>query len=91
MYKENQLEIQPYFQREIVWSNAMQTRLVDSLVKQLPIPSLCISLDYKTQERFVIDGLQRIASVVKFLDAEPTNEWKLAKLDDIDIRIFREI
>ncbi|WP_108423431.1 DUF262 domain-containing protein [Flagellimonas amoyensis] len=87
MHKEGQLDIQPDFQREIVWSPTMQTRLVDSLVKQLPIPSLCISLDYKTQKRFVIDGLQRIASTVKFLDTEPTNEWKLSKLDDIDARI----
>lgn len=87
MYKEGQLEIQPAFQREIIWSPIMQTRLIDSLVKQLPIPSLCISLDYKTQERFVIDGLQRIASIVKFLDVATTKEWKLAKLDDIDERI----
>jgi len=87
MHKEGQLEIQPDFQREIIWSPTMQTRLIDSLVKQLPIPSLCISLDYKTQERFVIDGLQRIASTVKFLDTEPTKEWKLAKLEDIDERI----
>ncbi len=87
MHKEGQLDIQPDFQREIVWSPTMQTRLVDSLVKQLPIPSLCISLDYKTQKRFVIDGLQRIASTVKFLDTEPTKEWKLSKLEDIDSRI----
>lgn len=87
MHKEGQLDIQPDFQREIVWSPTMQTRLIDSLVKQLPIPSLCISLDYKTQERFVIDGLQRIASTVKFLDTEPTKEWKLSRLDDIDDRI----
>lgn len=87
MYKEKQIDIQPDFQRDIVWSNTMQSRLIDSLVKQLPIPSLCISLDYKTQERFVIDGLQRIASVVKFLDFEPTNEWKLSRLEDIDDRI----
>ena len=40
MYKENQLEIQPDFQRDIVWSPSMQTRLIDSLVKQLPIPSV---------------------------------------------------
>ena len=87
MYKDGQLDIQPDFQRDIVWSNNMKTRLIDSLAKQLPIPSLCISLDYKTQERFVIDGLQRIASIVKFLDSEPTNDWKLAKLKDIDDRI----
>lgn len=87
MFKENQLVIQPDFQREIVWSPIMQTRLIDSLVKQLPIPSLCISLDYKSQERYVIDGLQRVASIVKFLDINKTNEWTLSKLDDIDERI----
>jgi len=87
MYQEKQLEIQPDFQRDVVWNKAMQTRLIDSLVKQLPIPSLCLSLDYKTQERFVIDGLQRIATVVNFLDTENENEWKLARLDDIDERI----
>lgn len=87
MYQEEQLEIQPDFQRDVVWNKSMQTRLIDSLVKQLPIPSLCISLDYKTQERFVIDGLQRIATVVNFLDTEDNKEWKLARLDDIDDRI----
>ncbi|WP_035337276.1 DUF262 domain-containing protein [Dokdonia sp. PRO95] len=87
MYLENQLEIQPDFQRDVVWNKAMQTRLIDSLVKQLPIPSLCLSLDYKTQERFVIDGLQRIATVVNFLNVKSEDEWKLARLDDIDERI----
>jgi uncharacterized protein with ParB-like and HNH nuclease domain len=37
-----------------------QTRFIDSLMKQLPIPSMCISLDYKTDKRYIIDGLQRI-------------------------------
>lgn len=85
LYDEEQLDIQPAFQRDKVWKNPMQTRFVDSLVKQLPIPSMCISLDYKTQERLVIDGLQRISSVIQFLDQE--NEWKLSNLDDVDSRI----
>ena len=85
MYEAEQLNIQPEFQRDVVWSNAMQTRFVDSLVKQLPIPSMCISLDYKTQERLVIDGLQRISSIIFFLSTK--KEWKLSKLDDIDLKI----
>jgi uncharacterized protein with ParB-like and HNH nuclease domain len=87
MHEEGQLEIQPEFQREIVWNNAMKTRLIDSLTKQLPIPSLCISFDYKTQERFVIDGLQRIATIIQFLSDNPKKEWKLAKLEDVDDKI----
>ncbi len=84
MYKTDQLEIQPDFQRDIVWSKPSQTRFIDSLIKQLPIPSICISLDYKTNKRLVIDGLQRMQSIINFLT---DNEWKLSKLIDIDEKI----
>lgn len=84
MYENKQLEIQPEFQREIVWSNPSKTRFIDSLIKQLPIPSMCISLDYKTDKRIVIDGLQRIHTIVNFLGEE---SWRLSSLDDIDSRI----
>lgn len=78
------LDIQPEFQREIVWSDPSQTRFIDSLIKQLPIPSMCFSLDYKTQKWQVIDGLQRISSIIRFLSAE---DWTLSKLEDIDPKI----
>lgn len=84
MSEKKQLFIDPDFQREVVWSEAFQTRFIDSLIKQLPIPSMCISLDYKTEKRYVIDGLQRIASIIKFLTEE---DWKLSKLLDIEPNI----
>lgn len=84
MYKNDQLIIKPDFQRDVVWSNPGKTRFIDSLIKQLPIPSMCISLDYKTNERLVIDGLQRISSIISFLTNE---DWKLSRLDDIDPKI----
>lgn len=84
MHTMNQLEINPDFQRDVVWQKPAQTRFIDSLIKQLPIPSLCISLDYKTDKRLVIDGLQRITSIINFLSDD---EWKLSDLEDIDERI----
>lgn len=84
MYKANQLIIKPDFQRDIVWNNPAQTRFIDSLVKQLPIPSMCLSLDYKTEKRLMIDGLQRISSIIKFLT---DTDWRLSQLEDIDSRI----
>lgn len=84
MYENKQLVIQPDFQRDVVWSKPAQTRFIDSLIKQLPIPSMCISFDPKTNERLVIDGLQRISSIIYFLR---NDEWKLSKLDDIDPKI----
>lgn len=84
LHSSGQLNIQPDFQRDIVWSTLDQTRFIDSLTKQLPIPSLCISYDYKTDKRLVIDGLQRLNSIINFLSDD---EWKLSKLEDIDQRL----
>lgn len=80
MYKNGKLEIQPDFQREVVWKQAEQARFIDSLVKQLPIPSMCFSLDARTQSWKVIDGLQRMSSIISFLGDPP---WKLLDIEDI--------
>ncbi|MDO8812971.1 MAG: DUF262 domain-containing protein [Gallionella sp.] len=80
MYKNGKLEIQPDFQREVVWKQDERSRFIDSLVKQLPIPSMCFSLDAKTQSWKVIDGLQRMSSIISFLGDAP---WSLSAVDDI--------
>jgi hypothetical protein len=82
MYKQGILNIQPEFQREIVWKGPAQTRFLDSLIKQLPIPSMCFSMDFKAGKWQVIDGLQRMASIIRFLGGDPT--WTLSQLNDID-------
>ena len=84
MHESGQLTIQPDFQRDIVWTNPAQTRFIDSLVKELPIPSMCISFDHGTGERLVIDGLQRMATILKFLGDKT---WKLSTVADVDSRI----
>ena len=81
MYQENILEIRPDFQREVVWQPRAQTKFIDSLVKQLPIPSMCFSLDYRTQKWQVIDGLQRMWTIVRFLGGE---NWRLSRMPDVD-------
>lgn len=84
MHKDGILEIRPAFQRSIVWTDAAQTRFIDSLVKQLPIPSMCFSLDYKSQTWQVIDGLQRMFTIIRFLSG---SGWTLSKLADIDPKL----
>lgn len=85
MYEKEQLDISPDFQRGEVWTSRAQTLFVDSLMKQLPIPSMCICLDINTQKRIVIDGLQRISTIVKFL--KPDSTWRLSDIEDVDSRI----
>lgn len=89
MYDKKQLDLSPAFQREQVWQNAAQTRFLDSLLKNLPIPSMCFSQDTETGKRIVIDGLQRISTIVKFLDAAENQavQFQLSVLEDVDERL----
>lgn len=81
MADEGNLIIQPDFQRDFIWKGTDQTRFIDSLVKQLPVPSMCFAFDFKQNIWIVIDGLQRISTIIKFLAG---GDWKLSSLDDID-------
>ncbi|MFN0165950.1 MAG: DUF262 domain-containing protein [Bryobacteraceae bacterium] len=75
------LKIQPEFQRDVVWKGPDQSRFIDSLIKQLPIPSMCFALDHKAQQWIVIDGLQRISTIVRFLEG---GDWTISDLEDIE-------
>lgn len=80
MHASGKLEIQPDFQRDVVWKIDEQARFIDSLVKQLPIPSMCFSLDATSKTWKVIDGLQRMHTITSFLGSA---EWRIAPTDDI--------
>lgn len=84
MAGDESIELGPDFQREEVWSDAARARFVDSLSKEFPIPSMCFALDPKTQKYIVIDGRQRMSTIMKFLSR---NNWTIPKLGDIDARI----
>lgn len=84
MHEQKILDIQPEFQRDFVWKSPDQTRFIDSLIKQLPIPSLCFSYDARQQKWLVIDGLQRISTIIRLLTGA---DWKLSKLDDVEPRL----
>ena len=88
MTEDGVIDLQPEFQRDVVWTSADQTRFIDSLVKQLPIPSMCFAFDHTRDKWIVIDGLQRMTCVVTFLKG---GDWKLSRLDDIDQRLSGKV
>ena len=84
MTEDGIINLQPDFQRDVVWSASDQTRFIDSLVKQLPIPSMCFALDHTQDMWIVIDGLQRMTAITSFLKG---GDWRLSRLEDIDPRL----
>ncbi len=61
------LNLQPDFQRQAgVWDDCRQSRLIESLLLRIPLPSFYVSEDVHENWE-VIDGIQRLTSIVRFV------------------------
>lgn len=66
LYRDEELDIHPEFQRFFRWTPAQKSRFIESLLLGIPIPSLFV---YQRQDGVwdVIDGLQRLSTVFEFM------------------------
>jgi hypothetical protein len=62
------LDFSPDFQRRSVWSDKAKSYLVDTVVRELPMPKLIISQTFSVskQVRIVVDGQQRIRTLLDY-------------------------
>lgn len=87
MYQTGELIVQPEYQRLFRWTEGAQSRFIETLILELPIPPIFLM---ETEENVyeLIDGLQRISSYLHFRgvlkDPEGNLETPLV-LDECDI------
>lgn len=66
--ENEEIELQPDFQRATdVWDNIKKSRLIESILLGLPLPSFYFSEDSVTKKLSVIDGLQRLCAIRDFI------------------------
>lgn len=58
----------PDFQRQFVWSQNQSSRFVESLLLGLPVPGIFLFKEPETGRHLVIDGQQRLKSLLFFCD-----------------------
>lgn len=78
LIEDGDIELSPDFQRNFIWDETRQSRLIESLLLGLPLPSLYLS-QYKDGRLTIVDGLQRIMTIRRFLK----DELKLSNLEYI--------
>lgn len=61
--------ILPDIQREYVWDNGKASRLIESLVLNIPIPALYFAENQDAKYE-IIDGHQRVRSIVRYMNNE---------------------
>ena len=66
LYRDGELDIHPEFQRYFRWSDEQKTRLIESILLGIPIPSIFVS-QREDGVWDVIDGLQRLSTIFQLV------------------------
>lgn len=73
------LNLRPEYQRRLVWDNVKKSRLIESLLMNVPVPPIFLYEEDLSRYE-VMDGQQRLNSIVEFY----SNRLKLSGLEQWD-------
>lgn len=66
MYKDRELIINPDFQRLFRWEIGQKSRLIESLLLGIPVPSIFV-FERSDSTWELVDGLQRVSTLLEFM------------------------
>ena len=78
--EENEIDLEPDFQREQMWDNLRKSRLIESLLLRIPIPAFYVAADDEDRWK-VVDGIQRMSAINGYIQ----NEFPLRKLEYLSV------
>lgn len=86
MHSTGELIIDPEYQRLFRWSLGQQSRFVESLILEMPVPPIFV-IEIEDGRYELIDGLQRVSSYLHFRGKLPSHENQYLTLTDCDIAL----
>ncbi|MCB9610724.1 MAG: DUF262 domain-containing protein [Deltaproteobacteria bacterium] len=78
----------PDFQRGFVWDATKQSRLIESILLRIPLPTFYVAED-KSGRLIVVDGRQRLTTLQRFLMG--VLKLKLPDRPELDGKVFSEL
>lgn len=66
LYRDQEIDVHPEFQRLYRWTEYQKTKLIESIMLNIPIPPIYVSQDEKGIWD-VIDGVQRLSTIFQFM------------------------
>lgn len=90
---DNELLLNPSFQRGSVWQNSARSYLIDSILRGYPIPKILlrnqVDRNLRRQKRDVVDGQQRLRTIIDFANDKLTlgpkaSEYTGKKYSDLE-------
>ncbi len=73
--RQERLILQPEFQRNLVWNDKHKESFIDTILKGYPFPEIYIAqsgvnLETLTTQQVVVDGQQRLSTIMKYVSDE---------------------
>ncbi|MFV2949244.1 DUF262 domain-containing protein [Pseudomonas japonica] len=77
LVKAEKIIPRPEFQRRLVWSRDDKNHFIDSIINGFPFPEIYVAdgevdLDSGDGSQLLVDGLQRISTLVQYFDGDPS-------------------
>lgn len=79
---QNQLELNPTYQRDFVWSNSDSQMLIESILRGIPLPSIILAKVSSSQRFQIVDGKQRVTAILRFMGAHPEGRENAKHMKD---------
>ena len=76
LYQDDEVDVHPEFERFFRWTETQKSRLVESLLLGIPIPSIFVS-QREDGVWDVIDGLQRLSTIFQLVGILKNDQGKL--------------
>ena len=81
MIRREELILQPEFQRKLVWNINHKSAFIDTIPNGYPFPEIYLSqsgIDLETlkSQQVVVDGQQRLSTIMQYVEGEPDQKWK---------------
>lgn len=83
--KRHQLDLNPTYQRDFVWSNADSQMLIESILRGIPLPSIILARVSSSQRFQIVDGKQRLTAILRFMGAHPEGQENAGEMKDHDL------
>lgn len=80
--RQHQLELNPTYQRDFVWSNSDSQMLIESILRGIPLPSIILARVSSSQRFQIVDGKQRLTAILRFMGAHPEGRENARRMKD---------
>lgn len=78
LYDDGELDIHPEFQRVYRWTDEQKSKLIESILLGIPLPSIFVAQRHDGVWD-VVDGLQRISTILSFMGKLKNDKKELLK------------